>query len=60
MKLCGVLKLLDGKKNNEDNVQSFVMPQYCCMVIIEMNTMKLCGATALLHSNKSNEYYEAL
>ena len=60
MKLCGVLKLLDGKKNNEDNVQSFVMPQYCCMVIIEMNTMKLCGATASLDGKKNNEDNEAL
>ena len=30
------------------------------MVINEMNTMKPCGATALLYGNKLNEYNEAL
>ena len=26
----------------------------------EINTMKLCGATALLHTDKLNEYNETL
>ena len=74
MKLCGVTTLLDRKEYNEAlwyyktvtweekewGQWSFVVPQHCCMVINEMNTMKLCFATALLHSDRLNEYNEAL